>query len=188
MQLGNTQIEFEDNDGRIKVTLPMRRNLPLLILYTILAILWAGLLLLFLYFLFWPSESRSFSGMPFALRAVWVLGVVAWLYMWVRKLGGRILRWWQYYLADREILFIDEKTMILRRPVSLFGLTDAYAMEHVAPFYVEERHDSVGFRYGNAQYILFGMTLPLAEQKSLVEFLNSRFFPNMEEDEEFEFE
>lgn len=184
MQLGNTSVRFEENEERLKVEFPLRRNWPALVIYTILALLWGVGLVLFIYFLFVPPAPRGVNELPFALRLTWIIGVLLWLYVWSRYLGRLILRWWQYYLADRELLFVSKDRVIVRRPVSIFGITDAYAREHVAPFYYNDKYDCLAFQYGNVRHILFAQTLPAADRTSLLRFLNGRFFPNQSDDDD----
>jgi hypothetical protein len=92
-------------------------------------------------------------------------------------------RQWQYFAADREILFVNQSRLIMRRPVSLLGLTDAFDMAHVSPFYVSEKHHCPAFDYGY-QNIYFGRDLPPKAAEQLVLFLNGRFFPHLDDDDE----
>lgn len=184
MLLKDTRITIEENDERLKLTLPVERNMLAITIYTVLAIVWFGGLILFIYLWFNPPTPRAIGDLPLQLGITWVLLVLFWLYLWVRYIGRLILRWWQYYLADREILFFHEKTLILRRPVSIFGLTDAYDRQHVSPFMLDEKHNSVTFRYGNVQHILFGATLSAEEQLALQMYVNDRYFPHHDDDDD----
>jgi hypothetical protein len=90
---------------------------------------------------------------------------------------GRFLRWhWGYHTASREILFINKQQLILRRPVSILGPTDAYDMEHVNPFYNDEKTASPAFRYGSHE-VLFGQALSESAARQLVKTLNKLYFP-----------
>lgn len=186
MQLGNTRITVEELTERTKITFPKARNNLALFAYTVLVFIWLLGLLLFLYYLVRPPAPREIGDLPGMIRCAWFFGVLIWILVWVRMLGRRLLRWWQFNLADKEVLFFDDTAMILRRPVSIFGLTEAYDRQHMAPFYYEEVNEAIGFRYGNAQHHLFGLGLPKDEQDTAIEYLNHRFFPNYEEDEELE--
>ena len=186
MKLGNTCIQFEENEERLKIEYPIKKNTLARIIYTVLAIVWFGGFVLFLYSLFNPPTPRGINELPRSLGITWVIGVVLWLYVWWRYIGRMIMRWWQFYLANREILFISDKTLIVRRPVSIFGLTDAFDRQYTSPFRMNEEHDMLDFQYGNVQRILFGQTLELFEREALLRFLNNRFFPHMEDDEDDE--
>lgn len=186
MHLGNTRITLEENEERLKVVMPLERHQLAALIYTVLFIVWLGALILFIYWLFNPPQARGISDLPPIFRLIWIVGVLIWLYVWVRTLGRSILRWWQYHLATRELLFIDKNTYIVRRPVSIFGITDAYDRRYVAPFYHSETHNALAFQYGETRHILFGQTLRPAEQSTLLDFLNQRYFPHFDDDEDDE--
>lgn len=184
MRLKGTRITLEESAERLKITLPVKRNQLAIAIYTVLALVWFGGLILFIYLLFNPPTPRGVGDLPPSLGITWFIGVLLWLYVWVRYMGRMIMRWWQYYLADREILFIDDKTLILRRPVSILGLTDAYDRQYVSPFMLDGTHNSLTFRYGNVQHILFGGTLSAEEQRTLQTYINDRYFPHHDEDDD----
>lgn len=186
MQLKGTRITLEQSDERLKITLPVERNRLAIAIYTVLALVWFVGLVLFIYLLFNPPIPRDINQLPRTLGITWVIGVLLWLYVWTRYIGRMILRWWQYYLADREILFITDERLTVRRPVSIFGLTDAYDRHYVSPFMLDEKHQSVTFRYGNVQHILLGGTLSAEEQAILTTYINDRYFPHYDEDDEDE--
>ena len=106
--------------------------------------------------------------------------LLVWLYLWYR-LGKILWRLWQYYASTREIVFIDKKRLIIRRPVSILGITDAYDFEHVSPFYFSSKHECPGFDYGN-QRVYFGQDLSGGSAQKLVEMLNDRYFSYIDED------
>lgn len=171
------RIQFEPSAERLKVTLPTQRNWPYIVLYTLLLLVWLGSLLWAVVFLL-TGPRGSLSGVAFFIYALVVLLL---FYLWFR-LGGQILRWWQYFLANREILFIDKEMLIVRRPLSIFGVTDAYDMAHVAPFFYSEQHHSPAFRYGN-KAILFGKGLTQTERGVLLARLNEHFFPGYDDED-----
>ena len=121
MRIGNTQIEFEETDERLKIEIPLNRNMPALIIYTFLAAFWLGGLLLFLFILLRPSGGGFVAGFPRSIQIMWIIGVILWMYLWVRKIGRTILRWWQFNLAKRELLFFSKNRLIVRRPVSILA-------------------------------------------------------------------
>lgn len=185
MQLGNTQIQFEQlNDERLKIEWPIKRNVLATAIYTILAAVWLGCLVFFIYSLFNPPNPRGIDELPTTLSVTWVIGVLVWLYVWLRYIGRLILRWWQFYLANREILFIDDDMLIIRRPVSLLGLTDAYDRRYASHFSLNQQYEMIGFQYGNVRRVLFGQTLELEARQALVNFLNNRYFPHLDDDDD----
>ncbi|MGB1251922.1 MAG: hypothetical protein ACPG8W_14985 [Candidatus Promineifilaceae bacterium] len=186
MQLKNTRITIEENDERLKMTLPVTRNSLAIGIYTVLAAIWLVGLILFVYLLLNPPVPRDIVSLPLQLAITWAVLVLFWLYLWIRYIGRLIMRWWQYYLADREILFFHDKSLILRRPVSILGLTDAYNKEHVSAFMLDEKHSSLTFRYGNVQHILFGATLSAEEQLIVRDYVNERYFPYYDDEEDDE--
>lgn len=165
-------VTFEQTPERLKVVLPLRRQWPFLLVYSVLMLTWIVVTVWMLVLLF--QTSRGQMGLVFFI--VWVLILLVWAYLWYR-LGGFVWRWWQYYAATREILFIDPALLIVRRPLSVLGVTDAYAMEHVSPFYYSERHAAVAFDYGSRGGV-FGQALAPLQAQQLVTALNRRFFPH----------
>ncbi len=185
MQLGNTQIQFEQQkDDRLKVEWPVKRNVAAIVIYTVLVAVWFGALVIFIYLLFNPPSPRGIDALPTSISIVWFIGVLLWLYIWIRYIGRQVLRWWQFYLANRELLFIDPNTLVIRRPVSLLGLTDAYDRRYASHFSLNEQYEMIGFQYGNVRRVLFGQTLSLQSRESLVRFLNNRFFPHLDDDDD----
>jgi hypothetical protein len=174
MRLANTNLQIEENDERLKIVLPLKRQWPGLLAYSLLSLIWLGMLALFVVYLFNPPLGDFVS---IAYRVGWRLLILVWLVVWGRYLGRYVLRGWQFYAASREILFINRQLLIIRRPVSLFGLTDAYDMQYVSPFYRHERSGNLAFQYGKTNHILFGLGLSPVEQGVLLSYLNHRFFP-----------
>ncbi len=186
MRIGNSAIEFEETEERMKVEIPLTRSTPAMLIYALLALVWVGGLILFVSFLFRPSGSGLVAGLPRSIQIVWFMGVILWIYVWIRYIGRNVLRWLQFYLAKRELLFISEHTLIVRRPVSLLGLTDAYDRRYISPFYFSDQHNALAFPYGNVQHILVAMSVARSEQLELMQFLNNRFFPQIDDDDDDE--
>lgn len=187
MQLGNSAITFEENDERIKISYPLKRSHLAIGVYTILITVWGIALILFVYGLF--TKPLGFEEIPdeFRLlwRIIWMLGVLAWLFVWIRVIGRMLLRWWQFYLAEREILFIyPGKHLLICRPVAIWGLTDGFDLNHVSPFYHHPQHHSLAFKYGKVTHTLFALTVPEKEQKLLLDFLNRTIFPYYSEEDD----
>lgn len=171
------RIQFEETPERVKITLPVRRQWPYIAVYSILLLVWLGAL--------FTGVTRVFSArrgdMGTLALVVWIILLLLLAYLWYR-LGAYIWRWWTYSVADREIIFIDDATLILRRPVSIFGVTDAYDRRYIAPFFFSEKHDTAAFRYGN-KGVLFGQGMTPAEREALLEALNGRYYPDYDDDE-----
>ncbi len=168
-QLSN--IEFDSIEDRLKVVMPLQRKRPYLAVYSVLLATWIGATIWMLILLFGAST----RGLSTQFIVIWVIILLIWAYVWYR-LGRSVWRWWQYYMARREVLYIDKEILIIRRPLSLLGVTDAYDMQHVSPFYYQDEHRAVAFNYGSRGG-LFGEAIPRDEAGELIAFLNRRFFP-----------
>lgn len=167
------EIIFEESGQRLKVILPLGLNRPVFVLHTLALFVWLGMLIAVLVYLL-----RGLSS-SFVLTAILLLWILVWLWF------GRFL-WtrWQYNAATREVLFVDAEQFIIRRPVSILGLTWAYDMAHVSRLYYSEQHHCPAFDYAY-QHVYFGQALPKERAKSLVEDLNGRYFPDEPELEIF---
>jgi hypothetical protein len=172
------QVSFAETPDRLKVTLPVRRKWAWLTILSLLLILWTVGLIWGIIFTF---RDIAFSGERYAF--VFTVMLLVWLYLWYR-LGKILWQQWQYFVASREILFIDGERLIIRRPVSVLGITDAYDFAHVSPFFQSEEHSCPGFDYGN-QRIYFGLGLTEAAGEKLVDYLNKRYFNYYDDDFEF---
>jgi hypothetical protein len=180
------RITFDDSPERLKVTIPIQRNLlgyVLLLAFTLLIVVWLGGTIYGLQEII--ALFRDNDDLP--RRFINLLGfiiIVGWL-LWVWFGYRYVWRWWQYHLATREVLFINRETLIVRRPVSILGLTDGYDMRHVSPLRYIDRHKSVGFDYGS-RTILIATNLPERDATWLIVKLNDRYFPgwNDEDDED----
>ncbi len=171
-------VTFEETPERLKVVLPVRRQWPYLLVYSGLLLTWLGATVWMLVLLFGVSRGE----MSVSFLIVWVIILLIWAYLWYR-LGSFVWRWWQYFAAAREILFVSPAMLVVRRPLSLLGVTDAYAMEHVSPFYYSEKYRAVAFDYGSRGGLFAqGLELPAAQELILV--LNRRFFPHVLEEVE----
>lgn len=165
-------VQFDRVDERLKVVMPVERSWRYLIVYSALLLAWIGVTIWMLSLLFGTST----RDLPTQFLVVWVIILFVWAYIWYR-LGRSVWRWWQYYAATREVVFIDSEILIVRRPLSLLGVTDAYGMEHVSPFYYNEEHESVAFDYGSRGG-LFGSGITHQAAQRLIRYLNDRFHPH----------
>lgn len=169
-------IQFEENNERLKIIMPARKQWAYFGLYSIMLLLWTGM---FVYgTIFTVQIASSGERFAFAFTAM-LLGLLYLLY----RLGKMVWSQWQYYAANREILFIHKEMLILRRPVSIFGITTAYDRAHVTPFYYSEKHHCPAFDYGH-QHVYFGYDLPANPATRLIGYLNARYHPNHDEDDE----
>ncbi len=170
-------VHFEQSPDRLKVVLPVKRHWPWLILFSLLMLFW---LIGFVWGIVFTIRDVAFSGERFAI--VFTIMLLIWLYIWYR-LGKILWKQWQYYTANREILFINKEHLIIRRPVSMLGITDAYDMEHVSPFYYNLEHHCLSFAYGS-QRIDFGYGLEANSASLLATTLNDQYFPALDDDDD----
>jgi hypothetical protein len=169
-------IQFEENNERLKVVLPVKKQLVYLALYSLMLLVWVGMFVFGLVF----TWQIAFSGERFAfVFTVMLLGLLYLLFL----LGRIVWRQWQFYAANREILFVHKDMFIVRRPVSIFGITTAYDRAHVTPFYFSEKHSSLAFDYGH-QHVYFGQDLPSDPAGRLIGYLNARYYPHHNEEDE----
>lgn len=169
-------IQFEENKERLKIVLPVKKQWIYLVLYSIMLLLWVGM---FIYGLIFTWQI-AFSGERFAF--VFTVMLVGLLYILFR-LGKVVWGQWQYYAAYREILFIHQEMLIVRRPVSIVGITTAYDRAHVTPFYYSDKHSCPAFDYGH-QHVYFGHDLLADPAKRLIGYLNARYYPHRDEDDD----
>lgn len=170
-------IQIEQTPERLKVVLPIKRRWGLLLLFTALVLIWVTGLIWGIKYTIWDI---ALSGERFAFW--FTLMLLAWLFIWYR-LGKIVWKQWQYYTANREILFIDQETLTVRRPVSFMGITDAYDMEHVTPFYFYDEKNCLAFAYGS-QRIDFGYDLNPETAHKLAMALNEIYFPPLDDEDE----
>lgn len=167
------RISFEENADRTKITIPLQRQWGFWLTYTILLLVWLTSTLWAIVTLF---NTLSTGNYPFegAYLFAWLvmLAIIGGLWWY---LGRNVWRRWQYYTANREILFFYPDKLVVRRPLSLLGLTDAYDLQHVSLFRYDGKIDSLAFDYGTHR-IPVGLTLPKEEAQALLSYLNSHFF------------
>jgi hypothetical protein len=162
-------IQLEEKPEWLKVTLPIRRNWILFGLFSLCLLVW----LLMLSGIVAAVFREDFGFLLNAMLLIWSL-----IWLWF----GRVLwRRWQFFAAAREVLFINDQQLIVRRPVSILGPTDVYDMKHVSPFYFSDKHRCPAFDYG-FQHVYFGQSLLPEEASQLRDVLNDRHFPDHEDD------
>ncbi|MCA9902145.1 MAG: hypothetical protein H6654_03630 [Ardenticatenaceae bacterium] len=169
-------IQFEENNERLKIVIPVKKRWGYFGLYSFMLLIWLGMAGYGLVF----TWRMAFSGERFAfVFTVMLLGLLYLLY----QLGKMVWQQWQYFAANREILFVHEEMLILRRPVSIFGRTAAFDRTHVTPYYYSEHHHCPAFDYGH-QHVYFGHDLPTDPAVRLIGYLNARYHPHADEDDE----
>ena len=178
MRLGDSDITVEESDRWQKFVMPADRNPWALGLYSVLMIVWLGMLVVIIAGLlgpFGPTEIRAL------FVVVWRLLLILWLIVWIWFARRWLWRTWQYYAASREILFVNEEELIVRRPVSLLGVTNVYDMAHVSPLAWNETEAALSFGYGT-QPVFFGRGLDRESASELASLINHRYLSHVEEE------
>jgi hypothetical protein len=161
-------VHFEQTPERLKIVMPAARKWPYLILYTLLAVAWLVMIvggLIFTVRILAAGASYRFVFAAINLVLLFIL----------YRFGRFLLRQWATYLSNREVLFVNQEELIVRRPVSILGNTDAYDMQHVSPFYASEQPAALAFDYGY-RHVYVGEGLTPNARDSLRRFLNEVFF------------
>lgn len=171
------RISLKDQPDWLKVVMPIKRNWLLFAVFSVAMVVWLVFIIGMLVFLV-RDVIMARERFVFAFSMI----LLIWLALWW-WLGKIVWRRWQYYAASREILFINKERVLIRRPVSIWGLTDAYDMAYIRPFYVSKRHHCPTFEYGS-QKVYFGLSLTGEEATSLVETLNTLYFPGYDPDDD----
>lgn len=169
-------IQFEENNERLKIVMPVRKRWVYFGLYSVMLLAWIGMAIYGIVF----TVQTAFSGERFAF--VFTVMLLVLLYL-LYRLGKMVWEQWQYYAANREIMFIHKEMLILRQPVSIFGITTAYDRAHITPFYVSDKHHCPAFDYGH-QHVYFGHDLPAGPAARLIGYLNARYHPHFDEDDD----
>lgn len=168
-------VHFEQSPERLKAVFPLRRRWPYLIIYSAMALLWLVLMIGGIIF----TLQIAFSGERYAI----VFAIMLLIMLFILFRFGRFLwRQWAHFTANREILFINREELIIRRPISIWGNTDAYDMMHVSPFYESEKPKALAFNYGHRRIYLAEDIAPQA-RSVLRRFLNEQYFPGQEDAE-----
>lgn len=161
-------VHFEQTPGRLKIVLPARREWPYLIIYTVMVLIWLVMMVGGLIYL----VEILFSGAAYRF----VFAVILLILLLVLFRFGRFLsREWARYVSNREVLFINKEEFIVRRPVSIWGNTDVYDMEHVTPIYARENQSALAFDYGY-RHVIFGGGLSQDARNVLARYLNDVYF------------
>lgn len=149
--------------------MPVVRQTGFLIVYNVLLLVWIAMMVAGLVL----TIRTAFSGERYSF----VFTILLLILLYILYRFGKFLRWqWGFFTANREILFLNKERLIIRRPVSIFGPTDAYDMQYVSPFYTAAATGSPAFKYGNHE-VLFGQALAETAAGQLVDALNRLYFP-----------
>ena len=177
--MSTQRIVFEENEERVKITIPLERQTMFWALYTTMLIAWIvgsiwGLSVVAGYI---RAGDFGFDGVYLYAYFLILLTVAA---IWF-QIGRKVWKQWQYFSSTREILFFYPDRLIVRRPFSLLGVTDGYARQHISRFSMDSKLNCPAFDYGNYR-IPVGMTLPPEEGEALISEINSRFYANIPEE------
>ena len=168
-------VTFEENPERLKIVLPVRRNWLLVAIFSACLIAYTVTLFFIVRFLIRDvlSAGGRFAFLMTIMLLVW--GVIYYY------LGRMLWQRWQYVTANREIIFIyKDDQVIVRRPLSLWGITTAYDFEHVSSFYYDDKRQSLAFKYGQ-RLAHFGHALSATKAQQIIDYVNYRFFPQENE-------
>jgi hypothetical protein len=132
-------------------------------------VIWVGMLVwgvIFLVQILRSGESYRFVFAAMILILMFVL----------YRFGRFLRRQWAQFFSGREVIFINLEELIVRRPISIWGNTDVYDMQHVTPFYESQSPPALAFDYGY-RHIYFGEALVAEARSTLRQFLNQVYFP-----------
>lgn len=161
-------VHFEQTPERLKIVLPAKRVWPYLIIYTILVVIWLVMLVGGVVYLIDILLSGATYRFVFAVMILIMLLVLF-------RFGRFLSREWATYLSNREVLFVNNDEFIVRRPVSIWGNTDVYDMQHVTLVYERESQNALAFDYGY-RHIVFGGGLEIDARRVLAGYLNETYF------------
>ncbi len=160
-------------EDRLKIILPVKRKWLLFLLYTVMLIACIALFVGGIRF----TMQIAFSGERYA----WGFTFLAILFMFaLYRLSKFVWKQWQFFAANREIMFIDKKLLIIRRPLSVLGVTDAYDWSQVRPFTYSQKYNTPMFDYGQRN-IFFGQDLTREQADKLIWALNDHYFPEYDD-------
>lgn len=164
-----SDVHFEQSPSRLKIVLPAKRNWPYLILYSVLAFLWLVMIIWGVVFIAQIVKSAANYRFVFAIMILILMFILF-------RFGRFLFRQWAQYLSNREVLFIDSEELIVRRPISIWGNTDVYDMNHVSPFYESTTPQALAFDYGY-HHVYVGEGISTDARQSLRTYLNKVYFP-----------
>ncbi|HRQ13094.1 MAG TPA: hypothetical protein PK205_07295, partial [Promineifilum sp.] len=101
-------VHFEQTPERLKIVIPVKRDWPYLVTYTILVLLWLGMLvggIVYLIRILYSGQSYRFL---FAL-------IILVLLLILFRFGRFLWRQWAQFFSNREVLLINQEEFIVRR-------------------------------------------------------------------------
>lgn len=175
------RIAFEENTERLKIIIPLQRQMVYWSTYTLLLVTWiAGSIWAAIQVgSFIATGNFGFEGI-FLIAYFVILALIAIFWFYV---GRMVWRQWQYHSSNREILFFHPDKLIVRRPLSLLGITEAYDRKFVSRFRFDERVRSPAFNYGTYR-VPVGVTLDEETSRALVREINDRCFGGARDDDD----
>lgn len=169
-------IKFEENAERLKIVMPVQRNQLFFAVYGLLLLVGLALLVGGIVF----GVEIAFSGERYAF----VFTVMALIFLYILwRFTGFIWSQWQFHAANRELLFVNKEEMIVRRPLSLLGITKVYDRQYIKTIYFDAERSAAAFYYGS-QPAFFGEGLPSATLHGLIAYLNERYFSQYDLDDD----
>ncbi len=165
-----SDVHFEQQPDKLKIVLPVKRNWPFLLIYTLLSMISVGMMVYGVIFLVSVIQAGASYRFVFAVMILILLLV---LFRFSRFLFSQ----WAEYLSNREVLFISPEELIVRKPVSIWGNTRVYDMAFVTPFHRSAQEEALTFNYGS-HHVFIGRGLTSEAQDTLSAFLNLTYFPS----------
>lgn len=169
-------ITFEENERWLKIVMPVRKNWFLLIIYSLMVLTGVGLFVGAIIFAVQLGTTWRRFSLLFIVMIVIFLALLYYLMKYV-------LRQWQFNISNREILFFNEEEMIVRRPVSIFGLTTTFDRQYMHPLSYNDQYSALEFDYGSRP-VLIGLNLPKSQTEPLATYINERYFPHFDDEDE----
>lgn len=161
-------VDFEENRERLKIVLPVKRNWFLFTAYGIVLLVNVTMLVGGLLY----AAQIAFSRERFAfVFTVMLLVLISILYRFTRFVWNQ----WQFYATNREILFVNDEELIVRRPLSILGITKVYDRQYINRVYYDEKREAAAFDYGS-QPAFFAQGLPKSLIEPVLNYLNGRYF------------
>ena len=160
-------VHFEQTPERLKIVLPVARKWGYLVVYTALVVAWLVMMIGGLIFIVRVLGSGAGYRFVFAVMIVILLAILF-------RFGRFLWRQWAAFVSNREVLLVNSEELIVRRPVSIWGNTDAYDMAHVSSFYESAAPPALAFDYGY-RHVYVGEALTGEARQALAQFLNQHY-------------
>jgi MFS family permease len=162
-------VHFEQMPERLKIVLPAARKWGYLAVYSLLVVAWLVMMLGGLIFIVRILASGAGYRWVFTIMILILLAILF-------RFGRFLWRQWAAFASNREVLLVNPEELIVRRPVSIWGNTDAYDMAHVSPFYESANPQALAFDYGY-RHVYVGEALTSEARQALAQFLNQQYLP-----------